>query len=87
MCMLCKIFLMAVFVAIDVALSAVTKQKTWMALIGAFCVGMLLFMMIPMITPLDATITNVIGCLVAGALVSLGLGAVSNLILGKTSLV
>lgn len=85
--MLCKIFLMAVFVAIDVMLSAAAKQKTWMALIGAFCVGMLLFMMIPIITPLDATITNVIVCLVAGALFSLDLGAVSSLILGKTSLV
>ena len=49
--------------------------------------GMLLFMMIPMMTPLDAGIMNVVLCLAGGAVFSAGLGAVSNLILRKTSLV
>ncbi len=48
---------------------------------------MLLYMMVPMITPLDFGIVNVIGCFAAGVLVCVGLGAVSNLILKKTSLV
>lgn len=44
-------------------------------------------MMIPMLTPLDSTIANVIGCLLVGVLLSIGIGAGSNLILKKTSLV
>ena len=78
---------MLVFVPIYLAVSVWAKQKTWASMVGSFCVGMLFFMMIPMLTPLDATIMNVVLCLAGGALFSLGLGAVSNLILKKTSLV
>lgn len=42
---------------------------------------------VPMLTPLNATIMNVVLCLAGGVLFSVGLGAVSNLILKKTSLV
>lgn len=48
---------------------------------------MLLFTMIPMICPLDSTIMNVILALAGGTLFSVGIGAISNLILNKTSLV
>ncbi|MGM9522745.1 MAG: ABC transporter permease [Oscillospiraceae bacterium] len=87
MCMLSKMFLIAVFVPIYLLLSVVGKQKLWLSLVGSFCVGMLFFMMIPMLTPLDSGIMNVIMCLAGGALFSVGLGAVSNKILVKTSLV
>lgn len=87
MCMLSKIFLMAVFVGIDLAVSVAAKQRVWLSLVGSLFAGMLLFMMIPAITPLDSTIVNVILCLAGGALFSAGLGAVSNVILKKTSLV
>lgn len=87
MCMLSKIFLMAVFVSIYVALSVAAKQRAWLSIVCSLGVGMLLFMMIPMLTPLNAGIMNVILCLAGGALFSVGLGAVSNLILRKTSLV
>ena len=43
-------------------------------------------MMISMLTPLNATIMHVILCMAGGALFSVGLGAVSNIILKKTSL-
>lgn len=43
--------------------------------------------MVPMITPLDSTILNVILCLAGGLLFSFGIGAISNVILKKTSLV
>ena len=56
-------------------------------MVGSFCVGMLFFMMIPALTPLNSGIMNVILCLAGGALFSVGLGAVSNTVLGKTSLV
>ena len=87
MCMIAKIFLVAVFVPIFLAVSVAAKQKTWLSLILGFMTGMLLFMMIPMMTPLDSGITNVIMCLAGGVLFSLGLGAVSNTVLKKTRLV
>ena len=48
---------------------------------------MLLFMMIPMLTPLDASVMNAVLCLAGAAMFSVGLGAVSNLVLRKTALV
>ena len=48
--------------------------------------SMLLFMMIPMLTPLDSTVVNVIGCLLGGALFSAGLGAVSSRVLAGRDL-
>jgi len=68
-------------------MSAAFKQKTWMSLIGSFVVCMLMFMMVPMITPLDSGIINVVGCLVGGLVFAFGLGAVSNVILNKTNLI
>lgn len=87
MCMLAKIFLMLVFVPIFVLISVAAKQKTWLALCGSLGGGMLLFMMVPMIAPLESTIMNVALCLAGGALFSIGLGAISNQVLQKTSLV
>lgn len=87
MCLLAKICLVAVFVPIYLAVSVAAKQKTWLAIVGSLGVGMLLFTMIPMLTPLDATFMHAALCLVGGVLFSAGLGAVSNLILKKTSLV
>lgn len=87
MCMLAKIFLMLVFVAIDVLVSVAAKQRSWLCLCGSLGAGMLLFMMVSMITPLSSTIVNVGLCLAGGALFAVGLGAVSKVILKKTSLV
>ena len=87
MCMIAKVFLMFVFVAIFVLISVAAKQKTWLALCGSLGGGMLLFMMVPMITPLGSTMINVFLCLVGGAVFGIGLGAISMKILGKTSLV
>ena len=87
MCMLAKIFLMLVFVSIFVLISVAAKQKAWLALCGSLGGGMLLFMMVSMITPLSSTIINVILCLAGGALFAIGLGAASNTVLRKTSLV
>ncbi len=83
MCMLSKIFLMAAFVAIYVMASVIAKQKTWLCMVISFGVAMLLFSMIPMITPLDASLLNVLLTLVGGGLFSLGFGAISHLVLKK----
>lgn len=87
MCLLSKTILMAVFVPIFVTLSVVGKQKLWISMVGSFCIGMLFFMMIPMLTPLNSGMLNVVLCLAGGALFSAGLGAVSNAVLKRTSLV
>ena len=85
--MLSKIFVTLIFVAIALVLSVVAKQKLWLSILCSFAAGMLLYTMIPMMTPLDSGFLNVIMTLAGGGLFAVGLGAVSNLILNKTSLV
>ncbi|MBQ8577885.1 MAG: ABC transporter permease [Clostridia bacterium] len=87
MCLVSKMLLMGVFVAIDTLASVIGKQKTWMSMVGSLAVGMLLFMMIPSVTPLDSTPMNAVLCLVAGIAAGGGLGAVSCAVLKKTSVV
>ena len=87
MCMLAKIFLMLVFVSIFTLISVVAKQKAWLSICGSLGGGMLLFMMVSMITPLGSTAINVVLCAAGGALFAFGLGAISNVVLKKTSLV
>lgn len=87
MCMLAKIFLMLVFISIFVLISVGAKQKAWLALCGSLGGGMLLFMTVSMITPLNSGAMNVILCLACGILFALGLGAISKVVLKKTNLV
>ncbi|MBQ2988655.1 MAG: ABC transporter permease [Clostridia bacterium] len=87
MCMLAKIFLMLVFVSIFVLISVAAKQKAWLALCGSLGGGMLLFMTVSMITPLGSTFIHVVLCAAGGALFALGLGAVSKVVLNRSSLV
>lgn len=86
-CMAAKVCLAAVFVSIALLFSVVGKQRLWLSILGSLAAGMLLFTMIPMMTPLDSSFLNVIMCLVGGALFAVGLGSVSNVILKKTNLV
>ena len=87
MCMLAKAALLAVFVPIYVVMSVIAKRKLWMSLLGSLFGGMLLFMMIPMLTPLDSTIMHVVLCAAGGAMFTAGLGGVSRVVLNKTDLV
>ena len=86
-CMLAKVFLMLVFVSIFTLISVAAKQKAWLSICGSLGGGMLLFMMVSMITPLSSTFVNVALCAVGGVLFAFGLGAISNVVLKKTSLV
>ncbi len=86
-CMLSKIFFALVFVSIALTLACVGRQKVWLSVLCTLGAGMLLFTMIPMMTPLNAGVLNVILCVAGGALFAVGLGAISNVILNKTSLV
>ena len=86
MCILSKIVLVTVFVPIYLMMSVIAKQKSWMSILLSMMVGMFLFMMIPMLTPLNATIMNVVFCLVGGVLIGAGMGAISQLILKKKNI-
>lgn len=86
-CLLSKIFVVMIFVAIALTLGVAAKQRLWISVLGSLAAGMLLFMMIPMMTPLDAGALNVIMTLAGGGLFAAGLGFVSKIILDKTSLV
>jgi hypothetical protein len=87
LCMVAKILLMAVFVPIFTLISVAAKQRAWLSICGSLGGGMLLFMMVSMITPLDSTLMHVLLCAAGGAMFSFGLGAVSNVIMKKTALV
>lgn len=87
MCLLSKAFLMAVFVPVYLLWSVIGKQKLWLSMVGSFAVGLLFFMMIPTLSPLNSGITNAMICLLGGVLFSVGLGTASSVVLNKTSLV
>ena len=87
MSMLSKIFLVAIFVSIYVLACVIAKQKLWMSILISLGIGMLFFTMIPIISPLNAGIINVILCLVGGGLFSVGIGIGSYFILKKTNIV
>ncbi len=86
-CLFSKIFLVAVFSSLFFMLSVIAKQKTWLSVLLSIGCGAFMFMMIPMITPLNANFIHVIMALAGGGLFAVGLGAISNVILNKTSLV
>ena len=86
MCMISKLLLIAVFVPIYLLASVFAKQKAWLSMLISLGAGMLLFMMIPMLTPLNATLMNVILCLAGGVMFSGGLGVASKAVLSKRDL-
>lgn len=87
MCLLSKMLLMLAFVPIYLVMCVIAKQRLWLSILLSMMVGMFLFMMIPMLTPLNATALNVLLCLAGGVLFSLGLGTVSNAVLKKRDLI
>ena len=87
MSMISKLFLVLIFSSMFLLASVIGKAKTWLSIIVSIGISMLMFTMIPMISPLDSTIINVVLCFVGGLLFSIGLGIISNTILKKTRLV
>lgn len=87
MSVLAKALLMAVFVPIFLIMAVIAKNKAWLSILLSLMVGMFLFMMIPMLSPLDTNLIHVLGSAIGGLLLSIGFGAISNTVLKKTSLV
>lgn len=86
-CLFSKIFITAIFVSLSILLSVVAKQRLWLSILSSCASGMLLYTMIPMIAPLDSNFLNVILCFFGSAIFAVGVGAASNVVLNKTSLV
>lgn len=86
-CVVSKTLLVSIFVSIFLVMSVIGKHRSWLSLILSFGLGMFLFMMVSIASPLDAGIMHVFICIVGGAMFAVGLGAVSNILLKKTSLV
>lgn len=86
MCMIAKIVAALIFVSITVTVGVAAKQKLWLSILLSCAAGMLLYTMIPMVTPLNSTGLNVLLCAVGGGLFALGLGVLSNVVLNRTSL-
>ncbi|MGN1096273.1 MAG: hypothetical protein ACI4QU_00315 [Christensenellales bacterium] len=81
-----KAFLILVFVGISVLVAVIAKQKLWLSVLIALASGMLLFALIPVISPLNSTFLNVVICFIGGAAFAVGLGCISNIVLNKTNL-
>ena len=86
-CVLSKIAVSLIFVSIFVLASVIAKNKLWLSILLSLCIGMLFFAIVPMVTPLNATLLHVVLCFAGGGMFSVGLGAISNQILKTTSLV
>ena len=84
---LTKVLLVPIFVSIFLTMSVIGKQKSWLAMCLSLGVGMFLFMMISIASPLDAGIIHIILCTIGSVLFAVGMGTISNIILKKTSLV
>lgn len=84
---LSKLLLVPIFVSIFLTMSVIGKQKSWLSICLSLGVGMFLFMVISITSPLNAGIIHIVLCLVGSVGFAVGMGAISNLILKKTSLV
>ena len=85
--MLAKVMLVPIFVSIFVTMSVVGKEKAWLSMCLSLGVGMFLFMIISIVSPLNANVIHVILSLAGSVGFAIGMGAISNKVLKKTSLV
>ena len=86
-CVLAKMLSTLIVVPIYLTMAVVAKSRAWLSILLSLASGMLLFMMLPMLSPLNSTIINPLLCLGIGVLLSIGLGAISRTVLNKTALV
>ncbi len=85
--MLSKIFLVLVFVSIFVMASIIAKQKLWLSILLSLGIGMLFYAMVPIVSPLNAGMVNVLLSFVGGGMFATGIGVGSYYILKNTSIV
>lgn len=86
LCMISKLLLMAIFAAIYVLMGTVAKRRSWMSLLLSFMVGMFMFMVIPMMTPLTAGMINMVMCLAGAVIFTAALGKAAGTVLQQTDI-
>ena len=78
---------MAVFIAIFLLMAVIGRQRSWLSILLALFGGMLMFMMIPAMTPIDAGLVHVGLTLAGGVIFAAGIGTVSRIVLSRQDLV
>ena len=86
LCMISKVLLMAIFAAIYVLMGVIAKRHSWMSILLSFMVGMFMFMVIPMMTPLDAGLINVVMCLAGAVIFTAVLGKAAQIVLERSDI-
>ena len=86
LCLISKMLIVGVFVPMFIAVAVWAKDRSWLSILCACAASALLFMMIPLISPLNANRLNVVLCVAGSAVFSFGFGIVSKLILNKTNI-
>ena len=87
MCMAAKIFMMSIFAAIYVLMGVTAKRRAWLSILLSFTVGMFMFMVIPMMSPLTSGLINAVMCLAGGVIFTAAIGGAGRLVLGKTDII
>lgn len=87
MCLLGKVGIVILFASLFSLISYIGKGKIWLSLVIGLGVSMILYMMIPSLTPLNSTYINALICLGVGLVVTIILSLISIKILNKTSLI
>ena len=86
LCMISKVLLMAIFAAIYVLMGVIAKRRSWMSILLSFMVGMFMFMVIPMMTPLDSGLINVVMCLAGAVIFTAVLAKAAGIVLSRTDI-
>lgn len=86
-CVISKVFLVPIFTTIFTLISVICRQTTWLSVLLSLGIGMFLFMIIPMVSPLSSNALNVILSLAGSLVFSAALSPLGAFILNKTSLV
>lgn len=81
-----KVALVLLFVAIFVLASTISKQRLWLSILLSLGIGMLFFMTVTVVAPLDATIINVVLAAIGSVIFAAGLGFASKYVLQKYSI-
>lgn len=85
LCVISKIFLMAVFCSLFLAISVFFRDKLWITIVLTFVFGMLFYPALSVAT-LSSTVGTALVALVAGAVGAVVAGSVSTLILTRRDL-
>ena len=85
LCLISKMFLMAIFCSLFLGIAVFFRNKLWLTITFTFLLGMMFYPAASVAT-LSSTVVTTLIALIAGAAGAVGFGAVSNLFLKKRDL-